>query len=118
MIKTISNAIRFQNEQSPFTELFNLLKRYELLPQGALTLAYHTKELKVINQHVANAKTILTQGLEDVFNLLGATDHSDTTTLSKPSIPWTFWGVLMNLNEALDILQSDTAYVLRQRRSH
>ncbi|MCD6039329.1 MAG: hypothetical protein K0S27_729, partial [Gammaproteobacteria bacterium] len=33
---------KFKNAESPFTELFSLLRRYELLPQGHLTLAYHT----------------------------------------------------------------------------
>jgi len=86
-----------------------------LLPQGNLTLAYHTKELKVMNQHLSNAKTILTQGLEDMFNLLGAADCSDAST--KSSMLWTFLGALMNLSDALDTLQADTAYVLRQRKS-
>ena len=109
--------MQFRNKQSPFTELFSLLRRYELLTQGALTLAYHTKELKVMNQHLSNAKTILTQGLEDMFNLLGAEDCQGAAIIPKSSMLWTFLGALMNLSDALDTLQSDAAYVLRQRKS-
>ncbi len=117
MIKMTYNTVQFRNKQSPFTELFSLLKRYELLPQGKLTLAYHTKELKVMNKHLRNAKTIVTQGLEDMFNLLGNAESSDATITPTSSMLWTFLGALMNLRDALDTLQSDASYVLQQRKS-
>ncbi len=118
MKQTTRNAMPFKNIESPFTELFTLLRRYDLLPQGMPRLAYDTKELQAMHQHVGNAKAALTQGLEDIFSLLSVENRPQLEkTVPTLSAVWAFFGVMMNLNDALDTLQSDTAYVLQQRKS-
>lgn len=39
-------SIKIKNIESPFTELFSILKRYKNLPSGLPTLVYRVDELK------------------------------------------------------------------------
>ncbi len=116
MAKVNNKTMQAKNINSPFSELFSLLTRYEIAGKGAVTLAYNTSELKVMNQHLNNAKAILSQGLEELFHFFGLLAQESGKMLPKLSSAWIFFGAMMNLTEALDALQENTDYVLRQRR--
>jgi hypothetical protein len=105
----------FKNIESPFTELFSLLKRYENLPESP-TLAYSTPELKAINSHVGNVTVTLLQGLQDIGNLIGLVGSKNKKLEAGLCTLGFFIATISNLAEALYILQSDTDYVLWERR--
>lgn len=59
---------KVKNLNSPFTELFSLLKQYE---NSSCTSLYSCDELKTIQQHVDSAVEVLLQGLQGVGQLIG-----------------------------------------------
>ncbi len=107
----------FKNIESPFTELFSLLKRYEHSSKESPAWAYSTSELKAIYNHVDNAIVILLQGMQDVGNLIGLLDSKNKKIMAGFSALGFFIAMISNLAEALHILQLDTNYVLRERSS-
>ena len=105
---------KFKNEEKPFTELFALLKRYEILSQGFPILGYETEELKIMHQHIDNAMDMLLQGLQDVGHLIGLT-ASDKNMIEELNHIGFFISAITNLTEALNDLRSDTNYSLKER---
>ncbi len=105
----------FKNIESPFTELFSLLKRYDYSSKESPTLAYSTSELKAIHGHVDNATVILLQGMQDVGNLIGLLGSRNKKAEAGLSALGFFIAMISNLAEALHVLQSDTDYILRER---
>jgi len=59
------------NADSPFTELFLLIKRYNMLSIGLPILAYRSNELEIINQHIEDVMNILLQGLHGLGYFIG-----------------------------------------------
>jgi hypothetical protein len=111
----MSSASQIKNVESPFTELFSLLKRYEILSQGYPTLAYETEELKVIHEHVNNAIEILLQGLQNIGRLIEITMAEKKEIIEDLQNIGFFISSISNLTEALNGLRLDTDYVLKQR---
>src|SRR5579862_9802331 len=103
----------FKNIESPFTELFSLLKRYDSSKES-LTLAYSTSELEAIHGHVDNATVILLQGMQDIGNFIGLLDSKNKKAATELSALGFFIAMISNLAEALHGLQVDTDYVLRE----
>lgn len=114
-IATIRSLAEFKNAESPFTELFSLLKRYEILSQGFPTLAYKTEELKVMHQHINNAIDVLLQGLQDMGHLIDAATHDKGKTIEDLNNIGFFISAISNLTEALNNLRVDADHVLEQR---
>lgn len=112
--KMISNARCFKNEENSFTELFSLLRKYEVLSQDFLSLAYNTEELHAIHQHIDNAMVVLLQGLQDVGNLMGIASQNKKKMMAELKTIGFFIAGLGNLTEALHVLRSDTNYMLQQ----
>lgn len=103
----------FKNANSPFTELFSLLKRYEVNVSGVPILVYNYKEMEIICQHAENATNILLQGLQEIGCLLGEVDKDNILRLSN--IGWLI-SILSNAIEALNILRSDADFMLAQAK--
>lgn len=108
------DSTKIKNIESPFTELFALLKRYENLSNGSATLAYTSEELKEIHQHIDNAIAVLLQGLQGVAHLMGITAPDEKIVEELNHLGF-FISAIGNLTEALNVLRSDTDYVLRKR---
>lgn len=102
------------NMDSPFTELFSLLKRYENLSTTSLCFVYDSDELKVIHQLINNAVDVLLQGLQGIGQLIGITSL-DKRIINALNHLGLFISAITNLAEALNDLRSDADYVLRQR---
>ena len=110
----ISKPVRVENANSPFSELFSLLKRYQVLPHGVATLAYAAEELKVMHQHIDNAMEILLQGLQDLGQLIGIAAQDKEKIADDLSNIGFFISAIGNLTEALNALRLDADYVLKQ----
>lgn len=103
-----------KNIDSPFTELFSLLKRFETQPNGQSIADFNSEELKVIHQHIDNAIEILLQGLQDLGQLmcLAAQDNEMIEELNNIG---SFISAISNLTEALNVLRLDTNHILNER---
>lgn len=111
----IHSNIEFKNHNNPFTEIFSLIKRYEISSDGFSTFVYHTDELKALYQHAENAISIVLQGLQDVGSLISVAEQNQSRIPSDINgIGYLISGI-SNLAEALHILKSDADFVLRQR---
>lgn len=116
MMNLVNAATQFKNAESPFTELFALLKKRIVLSEGFPSQMYETQELKVMYQHVDNAIEIVLQGLQDLGQLLGlAAQDKKKSTEGIYNIGF-FISAVSNLAEALSALRSDADYVLKQRK--
>lgn len=103
------------NIESPFTELFSLIKRYEVLPDESSTLVYQTDELKALRCHADNAMNIILQGLQDIGNLFSMVAQSNDKILHELQNVGFLIAGMSNLAEALDTLRLDIGFVLQQR---
>lgn len=110
-----TNEERLKNINSPFTELFSLLKRHENLSVSFRGLAYNSDDLKVMHQHVDNAIEVLLQGLQDLGQLIGLTGQNRIQISREMNNLGFFISTITNLTEALNTLRLDTGYVLKQR---
>jgi hypothetical protein len=111
----MNNASQLKNIESPFTELFSLLKRYDIKSQGFTNLVYETEELKVMQQHVTNAIEILLQGMQGIGRLMGGSLSEKKELIEELQDIGFFISSISNLTEALNSLRSDTDYELKQR---
>jgi hypothetical protein len=93
---------QFKNIESPFTELFLLLK-----------VGRDPEAHKAIYQHSSNAMELLMHGLQALGQLLGASSNIFSTT-DLPPIGFLI-SALGNLTEALNTLRSDIDFMLKQR---
>ena len=110
-----SSLSEFKNNNNPFTEIFSLIKRYEISPDGFSTFAYDTDEIKALYQHADNAIGIVLQGLQDVGSLISIAEQNKSTIPSDLNgLGYLITGI-SNLAEALHVLKSDANFVLRQR---
>lgn len=114
MEKVLADFNKIKNIDSPFTELFSLLKRYESAPCGSAILAYTSEELRIIYQHINNAMEVLLQGLQGVAHLIGITSFDEKVVEVVNQLGF-FISAISNLTEALNDLRSDTDYVLEKR---
>jgi hypothetical protein len=105
----------FRNKECPFTELFSLLKRYEVSSVQVPAMAYETEELKAMNQHVENAITFLLQGLQDLGSLMERVAVNRKVRNDVVGIGY-FISFISNLTEALNILRSDNEHELKRRQ--
>ena len=99
-----------KNLDSPFTELFSLLKRYNC-SSGLPTLSYSADELKIINHHINNAMRVLLQGLQGVGSLMSMSPEGGKVSEEANCLGF-FISALSNLTEALNDLRLDTDYML------
>jgi hypothetical protein len=111
----MNNASQLKNIESPFTELFSLLKRYDIKSQGFTNLLYETEELKAMQQHVANAIEILLHGMQGIGRLMGGSLSEKKEIIEELQDVGFFISSISNLTEALNSLRSDTDYELKQR---
>ena len=100
-------SVKFRNIDSPFTELFFLLKRYEILPKGSLTLAYTRAEMKMMSLHIQNAMAVLFQGKQTISNFMGHFIQKEKCSTSELSVICFLMAIIDNLEEALYTLQLD-----------
>lgn len=108
--------VTFKNCESPLTELFSLLTRYENSSSGSSTLAYNSDELIVMHLHIDNAIDVLLLGLQDLGHLIGvAAQSSKIKNIEDLNNIGFFISGISNLTEALNTLRLDADYVLKQR---
>lgn len=115
MTEMTSNTTQFKNKECPFTELFSLLKRYEVLSNNSSILAYATEELKAMHQHAENAVEVLLQGLQDVGQLLSVVIQDKKKVANALNNIGYLISLISNLTEALNILRLDADLNLKQR---
>lgn len=108
------DSITIKNIDSPFTELFSLLKQYDSQAGGSTILAYTSDELRIIHQHINNAVEVLLKGLQGVAHLIGITSFDKKVAEELNHLGF-FISAISNLTEALNDLRSDTHYVLEKR---
>lgn len=107
MKKKSTNHLKCKNIDSPFTELFSLLKQYQILPKSSLTLAYTRAEMKEMSRHIQNAMAVLFQGKQTISNFLGNFIQEEKCSTSELSIICFLMAIIDNLEEALYTLQLD-----------
>ena len=61
-----NNGLLISNAESPFTELFSILKTHEIPSTELSILPHSTKKIKMLCQHTDNAISLLLQGLQNV----------------------------------------------------
>ena len=111
---TMSGAICINNVESPFTELFTILKKHDI-QQGKIALAYDSDELQAMHQHIDNATDILLKGLQDIGGVIGFLSLKNQISIKEIGNICFFISAISNLTEALNILRSDAGYVLKLR---
>ncbi len=99
------HEVKLRNIENPFTELFSLLRRYENLSDGTLTLVYNSEELRVMKQHINNAIDTLLHGLQDLGHLIGVVGQDKKKIIEDINNIGFFISAISNLTEALTILQ-------------
>jgi hypothetical protein len=115
MDNDFNDSIKIMNIDSPFTELFSLLKRYDSLSSGSPMLVYNSNELEIIHQHIDNAMDVLLQGLQDLGCLISATAKNKIKVIEELNNIGFFISAITNLTEALNTLRVDADYVLKER---
>lgn len=109
-MKSFSDNVELTNVDSPFAELFSILKRYRL-SQDSVELAYEKHELSILGQHSDNAIELLLQGLQDLGVLVSKVRKINPSQLV--GLGGLISG-LSNLTEALVTLRRDVEFGLRQ----
>lgn len=111
----INSTTYFNHFESPFTELFTILKRQDIQPEGEVTLAYHSDELRVMHQHIDNATDILLKGLQELGNSISLLSANKIISLNDIENIGFFISAISNLTEALNTLRLDIDHVLKCR---
>jgi hypothetical protein len=109
-----ATALKISNAESPFTELFSILKTHEVQSNELPILPHSTKKIKIIYQHTENAISLLLQGLQNVGQLIGTRKRSTLSNSEVNNIGF-FISAISNLTEALNVLRLDADYILKQR---
>lgn len=92
-----------KNVNSPFTEIFSKLTKYEILPDNTLALAYSPEDLKAMRDHANNAVDVMLQGLQDIGQLLAVIDKNKMREIPLESVGC-FVSATCNLVEAMRML--------------
>jgi hypothetical protein len=111
MKNIIKKSEGIKNLEAPFTELFSLLKRYEIT-HGHPTLAYGVDELKAMGQHIDNAMAVLLQGLQDLGLVTSMISQDEMELMGDSNHIGFLITAISNLTEALNSLRLDTSYSL------
>ena len=106
----IQEDVVIRNMNSPFTEIFSFLTKYEIRPDNTLKLAYPPQELNVICQHINNAIETILQGLQDVGHMLALLDRNEMKNVPIEGIGF-FISTTCNLIEAMNRLRVDAGAV-------
>jgi hypothetical protein len=114
MTNVARNTTGFKNRECSFTELFSLLKRYEITADDDLMMSHDIQELKAMHQHLNNAIEALLQGLQGLGQLLTKIVGNKKAANSLASMGH-FIAIICNLTEALNSLRATVDYELRQR---
>jgi len=112
MTYEIKESIFFKNSDSPFTELFSMLKRYENSSIGSTI--YTSKELRIIQKHTDNAIEVLLQGLQGVGQLIGLASDNKKIPEQLNQIGFLI-SAISNLTEALNELKLDADFMLKKQ---
>lgn len=104
----------FRNAESPFTELFLILKKSPDSTADLSTLIYDPAELRVMHQHIDNAIDLLLQGLQDLGQLMSLAGRESDDVLKELANLGFFISGISNLTEALNTLRNDADYVLNK----
>lgn len=115
MFNESCSLVSFKNTECPFTELFSILVRYELLSTGLPAMVYNSREIEVMHQHIDNAVKILLRGLQDLGQLVGVVTQTQHGVIDNLSSIGFFISLICNLSEALNTLRLDTDELLRLR---
>ena len=110
----MNNNFKIRNKENPFTELFSLLKHYQISSNEMPLLAYKSADLKIIHQHADNAIDTLLQGMQEIGQLLGVYLADKNLTIELNQLGF-FISVVNNLILALNDLRTDSDYVLKER---
>jgi len=101
-----------KNIESPFTELYALLKRNSLFSDdGREALSQDSENLMSLCSHIDNAIDSLLRGLQDVGQLIGLVKHDEINMAEEISRLGFFISTIGNLTEALNTLRLDADYV-------
>jgi hypothetical protein len=106
--------LKIKNQESGFTELFSILKRYDVKPGGILKLQYDDNEIKIMRQHVTNCTDTLLRGLQELGVLVGFHMQNNPDIIEEVSNIGFFISAIGNLLEALTILRADSDPIIKQ----
>lgn len=117
MNHTFLNFSEIKNMQQPFTELFSLIKLYDILPNSIPSFSYRLDELNALYTHADNAINIVLQVLQDIGSLISFAEQA-----KKPEVPNDLNGIgylitsISNLAEALYFLKTHINFALQHCR--
>ena len=102
-----------KNVDSPFTEIFSRITKYQTLPNDNVRMAYSNIDLLIMKHHINNAVEVMLQGLQDVGNLLSAVRRDKELDLPAEGVG-DFISATCNLIGALNLLSKNAEYSVNQ----
>ncbi len=115
MSSRMSKESEVKNIESPFTEIFSLMKRYKALSDGLTALVYNSDELMVMHQHIENAIELLLQGLQSLGQIIGDETQYKVVSIKNINSIGFLISAISNLTESLHTFKTDANFELRQR---
>jgi len=103
--------VGIKNINSPFTELFSILKRQQTYFLQTSDHIFNVAELRILHQHAENAIDMMLQGLQDIGQLIGIFGGNKNFT-EFFNIGFFISGI-SNLAEALNSLKQDVDFLLK-----
>lgn len=104
-----------RNVDSPFTELFAILKSYEIDSAcDSVTLGYETEQIRLMQVHIDNAVELLLDGLQDMGQLISR-NGMDAAGVDDIRRIGQLISTMGNLTEALNVLRDDVSGTLKRR---
>lgn len=100
---------------SCFTNIFALIKRYEIYPGGFSIFAYNIDELNMLYIDLENAFTIMSKNLQNISRLVISAEKSKSRSCAEYKDVCDFMACIANLIEALRLLKVDTEFALLQQ---
>lgn len=102
-----------KNNNSPFTELFSLLRLQSLISGASVIDSGVSDTLIPIYDHANNAIDLMLKGLQGLGQLVGVTAQANQETLEEISDIGFFISGVSNLIEALGFLRQDVTEALK-----
>ncbi|OGT63241.1 MAG: hypothetical protein A3E85_06015 [Gammaproteobacteria bacterium RIFCSPHIGHO2_12_FULL_45_12] len=111
----IKKEYEYKNIESPFTEIFSLLKRYQVLSDGLTALVYNSDELIEMHQHIESVIETLLQGLQSLGQVVGEATNRKVIPINRIGSIGYLISSISNLTESLNTLKADASFELRRR---
>lgn len=94
------NNVVLNNINSPFTDIFSILTKYEKSVNNKSKVAYSSAQVSRLRHHMCNSIDVMLRGLQGLGNVLAVTDQNSLQDASINDIGQFISGIC-NLIEAL-----------------